>query len=297
MVDLPATPSEILALSPNAADQLLDELERGVRVHAPFVPVRPGAAEEAIVFGDTHGDWRSTQAVVDGFSAPGRERMLIGLGDYIDRSPDDCGEGSVANALYLLSLAARYPDRVLLLQGNHETCRRIPAVPHHLPEEVDALWGPEIDRYTRLLALLERGPIAAATPNGAYLAHAGFPRRLASPWTASFDRLDDEGLCEVVWAECDVSRNRRGAAPPWGRAELDRFLRASALSVVLRGHDPDLCGRPLYGGRCLTLHTTRIYERFGGVICATLPFGFPLTSVSQIEVRHLSSEGRSYPPS
>lgn len=289
-------PTEILALSPEGADGLLDELERRVPVYPPFVFLRPGSASEAVVFGDSHGDWRSVLSVVDQFSAPGGSRMLIGLGDYIDRPPDDCGEGSVANALYLLSLAASRPESVLLLQGNHETCRRIPAIPHDLPEEVDALWGPEADRYARLMGLLERGPVAAATPNGIYLAHAGFPRRLRAPWASTFDGLDDDELCEVVWSECAASRSRRGAAPPWGPSDLDQFFHATGLSLFLRGHDPDLCGRSVYHDRCLTLHTTRVYERFGGVIVATLPLAVRLGSTAQVVIRHLPTEGRSFPP-
>ena len=295
MVDLPIPPSAVLAFSPEQADSVLEQLERTVPVHPPFVSVRSGAATEAVVFGDSHGDWRSTLAAVDQFSAPGANRMLIGLGDYVDRPPDDCGEGSVANAFFLLSLAAKFPDRVLLLQGNHETSRRIPAIPHHLPEEVDSLWGPDITRYDRLMGLLERGPLAVATASGAFLAHAGFPRRLRAPWAETFARLDDEGLSEVVWAECEVSRSRRGAAPAWGQSDLDSFFRATGLSVFLRGHDPDLSGRPVYRGRCLTLHTTRIYEWFGGVITATIPLDASVTSVSQLSVRHLPTEGRSYP--
>jgi len=291
-----STPLEILRLDPDGADRLLDRLERAVPVHPPFLALSSGIAEEAVVFGDSHGDWRSTLEAAGRFLDGARARYLVGLGDYVDRSPEDCPNGSVANALHLLSLAARFPDRVVLLQGNHETSRRVPVVPHTLPEEVDDLWGPDEERYQRIVALLERGPLAASTPNGAYLAHAGFPRRLTAPrWTESFDRLDEEGLCEVVWAECEASRNRRGAARPWGARDLEGFLATTGLRILLRGHDPDIAGTPLYAGRCLTLHTTRIYERYGGVIVARVPVRSALGSVADLRVEHLSTEGRSFP--
>jgi hypothetical protein len=174
--------------------------------------------------------------------------------------------------------------------------RRIPAVPHNLPEEVDELWGPDPTRYDRLLGLLERGPLAVVTSNGAYLAHAGFPQgKLPIPWTAAFTSPDEERLAEITWAECDASRIRRGAAPTWGERELDRFREATGVRVVLRGHDPDVNGRPLYGGHCLTLQTTRVYERYGGVTIAHLPLRSPLRSVADLRVEHLPTEGRSYP--
>jgi len=287
-------PSELLRLTPSQADELLDALERRVPVRPSWVEIPEEAADEAVVFGDSHGDWRSTEEVVRRYRE-GR-RCLVGLGDYVDRPPDDCGAGSVANALYLLELVAEDPGHVLLIQGNHEIVRRIPAVPHHLPEEVDELWGIDSTRYDRLVGLLERGPLAVTTTNGAYLAHAGFPRgKLPIPWTAAFTDPDEERLAEITWAECDASRIRRGAAPAWGERDLEAFFHATGLSIMLRGHDPDVTGRPLYHGKCLTLHTSRVYERYGGVILARLPLQGPVPSVAALRVEHLSTEGESYP--
>jgi len=288
------SPTELLALTAREADGLLDDLERRVPVRPPLVEIPEGTADEAVVFGDSHGDWRSTEEVVRRYREG--NRCLIGLGDYVDRAPEDCGAGSVANGLYLLGLVAEAPGRVTLIQGNHEIVRRIPAVPHHLPDEVDELWGPDSTRYDRLVGLFERGPLAVTTPNGAYLAHAGFPRgKLPIPWTDAFLAPDDERLAEITWAECDASHIRRGASRPWGEKDLDQFFRATGLSIMLRGHDPDLTGRPLYRGRCLTLHTSRIYERYGGVIVARVPLLSPLRTVTDLSVEHLATEGRSYP--
>lgn len=292
------TPEAVLASSPEEADALLDRLERQV-------PVRPGVADlpakgfaEALVFGDTHGDWRTTLEVRRTFlRSDGGPRCLVGLGDYVDRPPTDCGPGSVVNALLLLDLAARYPDRVFLIQGNHETMRRIPAFPHSLPEEVDELWGPKVDRYTRLVALLERGPYAAVCSNGVYFAHAGFPRGpLPASWHRAFEEVDEARLIELVWADCDASNARHGVSEPWGAEELTAFLARTGLSVVLRGHEPELTGRSLYGGRCLSLHTTRIYERYGGVLLAHLALDRPVTSVADLRVEHVDTEGRHFSP-
>ena len=290
-------PEAVLRLEPNEADELLDRLERDVPMHPALVELPEQGASEAIVFGDSHGDWRSTRAAEALSTADGGRRRLIGLGDYVDRSLEDCGEGSVANALYLLQLVAASPDRVLLIQGNHETTLRIPALPHDLPEQVDELWGPEVERYTRLIGLFERGPVAAVSASGVYLAHAGFPRAVSpSGWKELFDHIDDDRLAEIVWAECAASRNRRGATRPFDERDLTRFLDAAGLALFLRGHDPDLTGRPVYRGRCLTLHTTRLYERFGGVIVARLPLDRPVRGLGDLRVEHLATEGRTFPP-
>jgi hypothetical protein len=291
------SPVEILRLDADGADELLDVLERTVPVRPAFVQLPTNGVREAIVFGDSHGDWHSTLEVEQRFLAGGIPRLLVGLGDYVDRPPTDCGEGSVANALHLLALAARSPDRVYLLQGNHETSRRIPAMPHHLPEEVDELWGPDANRYYRIMGLLERGPLAAALSNGVFLAHAGFPL-ISNPsqWPTAFDHVDDDQLAQIVWSECDESGNRRGASPPWNGRDLERFLRSNGLRVFLRGHDPDITGQPLYDGRCLTLQTTRLYQRFGGVIVARVPLGHPIESLRDLGIEHLPTEGKGFPP-
>jgi len=289
---LPASPSEVLALTAAGADALLSELERKVPTRPTLVELGAISGGRAFVFGDSHGDWRSTLEVVRAFEEAGPPSILIGLGDYVDRPPRDCPCGSVANALFLLALEARYPSRVYLIQGNHETVRRIPASPHHLPAEVARLWGPSEDRYDRLMGLLERGPIAlSALGCGGYFAHAGFPRgALPRPWSEAFRDLSVERLTEIVWSECDGSKTRRGAIEAWGAGDLERFLRASGLVTVWRGHDPDVAGRPLYEGRVMTLHTTRVYERYGGVVAAVLPLDRTLARVTDAELRHLATE-------
>ncbi|HYA54739.1 MAG TPA: hypothetical protein VEG42_03960, partial [Thermoplasmata archaeon] len=172
---------------------------------------------------------------------------------------------------------------------------RIAALPHHLPDEVDELWGPDSTRYDRIVGLFERGPLAVTTANGAYLAHAGFPRgKLPIPWTAAFVDPNDDRLAEITWAECAASRIRRGAAPAWGERDLDQFLASTGLRLMLRGHDPDLVGRVVYHGRCLTLHTSRVYEQYGGVLVAYLPLKTPLDSAARLVVEHLPTEGRSF---
>jgi hypothetical protein len=296
MDPFPETPEALVDLSTSSADRLLDRLEAAVPRRPPLVEIARAPGARALVFGDSHGDWRSTGELVETFRAGGPSAVLLGLGDYIDRAPADCGPGSVVNALWLLSLEARWPERVYLLTGNHELARRLGAEPHTLPGECEKLWADRGARYARIMALLERGPVAASTGNGAYLAHAGFPRgELPRPWTRAFEAPTDEELLDLTWAECAASRLRRGAAEPWDEEALARFRAASGVSIVLRGHDPDLTGRSVYSDRVLTLHTCRLYERYGGVIAAWLPLDTPVTNTSELTIVHLPTEGRTFP--
>lgn len=288
-------PAAILELDRDGADRLLGQLERTVPV-APNLVRLPGLpATQAYVIGDSHGDWRSTQEAVRPFLADPLANLFVGLGDYVDRAPDDCAEGSVANALYLLQLVARFPSRVVLLKGNHELHREFGVLPHDLPEEVDQLWGPEVDRYARILGLLERGPFAALTESGAYFAHAGFPLGPGPPaGLARFEQLAADDRLDLVWADCAAARHRRGVARTFTERDLVEFLRAFDGSVFLRGHDPDLIGRPVFGDRCLTLHTSRLYERYGGVLRGVVPLQGHLAGASGVRLEHLATEGKHY---
>ena len=292
----PLDPREILALDPEGADHLLDRLDAAVPVHPGALALpSAGGAREALLFGDTHGDWRSTEAIARIFLEDPSSYLLIGLGDYIDRPPEDCPNGSVANALFLLGLAASFPDRVVLLQGNHEATRRIPVVPHDLPEEVDDLWGPEVERYARILGLLERGPWIATSSNGLYLAHAGFPVEPFPPDLAQAYRdPSEELLYDTVWRDAGPSRAERGLSPPFLDRDLGAFLTHIGARLFVRGHDPDLAGRVIYQHRCLTLHSTRVYERYGGVLYARARLDRPLGSADDLTVAHVETEGRSY---
>jgi calcineurin-like phosphoesterase family protein len=284
------TPSEILALSPEEADDLLDRLEREVPVSPALVQLPARPFSEALVFGDTHGDWRTTEQVVARFRESQEDRILLGLGDYVDRAPDDCEQGSVANALFLLGLVARHPDRVVLIKGNHELNRWVGVLPHDLPEEVDVLWGPEEDRYHRIASLLERGPYAAVSASGVYFAHGGFPRTFdIAEWQSLFRASDDELTLDVAWGECGASRARHGVVRPFEEVDLVRFLQQSGTRLFLRGHDPDLTGKWVYGRRCLTLHTSRTYARYGGVLFARVPLDRAVDTADAVRVERISS--------
>ncbi|EQD56697.1 metallophosphoesterase [mine drainage metagenome] len=290
-------PAEVLSLTASEVDQLLDRLEKTVPTRPTLLDLSSFRADEAIVFGDTHGDWRTTERIVDRYQEPTRRRLLIGLGDYVDRTPTDCGAGSVANALYLLQWTARDPERIALIQGNHETVRTIQVRPESLSAEVRDLWGPDPLRYERLIELLGRGPLAAFHPSGPYLAHAGFPTRLdPADWKAAFDRRDERLVAQLAWSECAASRIRRGGAAPFSEAQLTAFLEIAGLSFMLRGHDPDLTGRSVFRDRCLTLHSTRVYEHYGGVIVGRLALNCRMRDSSPVSIEHLDTEGRTFGP-
>jgi hypothetical protein len=284
----PLEPAEIEAMDAGEVDALLARLDPQISPASALVRVDPSGAETVAVVGDTHGDWRSTERALQWFLESPATRAFVGLGDYVDRAPADCPNGSAVNALYLLSVKARYPERVVLIRGNHEAARQIPFEPHDLPDDMTARWGENRVRYSRLTGLLERGPLAGYTPSGVFLAHGGFPLHRTVPWTDRFRDVDETLLVELLWSRMVEAHADSGVVPPFDETMLDDFLHAASLNVFLRGHDPTLVGRPMYHGHCLTLHTSRIYARFGGVLTARLSLDTPVRTTNDIEIVRLS---------
>lgn len=283
----PIPPETIDGMTAGEVDALLAQLDPHISSEPTLVLVHPEASNTLAVMGDTHGDWRSTKAALEWFLQSPSDRAFVGLGDYIDRAPADCPAGSAVNALHLLSVKAAFPDRVFLIQGNHEAARRIPVIPHTLPEEMADRWGEDRRRYSRIMGLLERGPLAGYTPSGVFLAHGGFPSRLAPVWQDRFRSADETLLVELLWRDAAASRVDRGLSPSFDEEALDVFLRGTGLHVFLRGHDPSVVGQSLYHDQCLTLHTSRLYEQYGGILTARVALDHAVHSTRELQVVRL----------
>ena len=87
-----------------AAREVLENDENCVKVSAPV-----------IVVGDIHGQFFDLLELFKVCGAPPLNNFLF-LGDYVDR-----GRHSVETICLLLALKVKYPLRMTLLRGNHET--------------------------------------------------------------------------------------------------------------------------------------------------------------------------------
>ncbi len=199
----------------------------------------------AIIIGDTHGDSKSTEAIVrqtkfiESMERGKRDQVLVFLGDYADR-----GRNDVRNLEMILALKERYPQNVILMQGNHED-RSIPFDPYELPQSLQQHFGANTGHvlhgfYTDLFKQL---PNMVVTANGLVATHGGVPIRE----TGNLQQLrnNETAFFQMRWNDPDENisesqHSERSLAHPiykFGYAPFARFMQAIGGRVMVRGHE------------------------------------------------------------
>lgn len=206
--------------------------------------------DKAIVFvGDTHGDRQATEEVLRRFFDA--RHVLVFLGDYVDR-----GEDSGGNLGVLMAAKLAHPDRIFLLMGNHEAWAVAPFTPADF-------WRSLPSREERALAeTLSLLPLAAHHPAGVLALHGALPdvERLEQIEAIALGSANWRKITWGDWVDGPGYCLDPGffGRPAYGRDYFEEIMGRLGLKALVRAHQPDA---PLYlfGGRCLTLFTSRAY--------------------------------------
>jgi serine/threonine-protein phosphatase 2A catalytic subunit len=148
----PLTESEVRTLTDLARERFL--LESNVQpVPAPVT-----------ICGDIHGQWHDLMELFRiGGAAPDTNYLF--MGDYVDR-----GYYSVETVSLLVCLKVRYPDRVYILRGNHES-RQITQVYGFYDECVRKYGSANV--WKLFTDLFDYFPLTAVVDNAIFCLHGG----------------------------------------------------------------------------------------------------------------------------
>ena len=236
---------EFLRLVGNVSRRLATENGRIGKLNITGRLVEVSPAGEAIIVGDLHGDLKSLVHILEeskflSKARSGGDVLLIFLGDYGDR-----GTHSPEVYYVVLKLKEMFPERVILMRGNHEGPPDLLAYPHDLPFQMknrfrekgseaylkvqdlyDHLYTGVIieDRYV----LLHGGaPSQATTVNDIAYAHEMHPRKLH--------------LEEILWSDPwegikGTIASPRGAGRLFGEDVTKRILAMLNVKALIRGH-------------------------------------------------------------
>eukprot|EP01013_Petalomonas_cantuscygni_P044328 TRINITY_DN8926_c0_g1_i2.p1 TRINITY_DN8926_c0_g1~~TRINITY_DN8926_c0_g1_i2.p1 ORF type:complete len:314 (+),score=50.09 TRINITY_DN8926_c0_g1_i2:120-1061(+) len=212
------------------------------------------------VCGDIHGQFYDLlQLFSEAGDAPATR--FVFLGDYVDR-----GAYSLETLCLLVLLMVRWPGRVVLLRGNHES-RQITTIYGFYDECVRkhggcAGWRAATDLFDAL-------PVAAVVDDAVLCVHGGLSPTLTHiDELRVLDRLCEvphEGtLCDVLWSDpgdTDGWRpSPRGAGWLFGADRAMAFVHDNGLEFVARAHQLAAEGYKLwFGDRVLTVWSAPNY--------------------------------------
>lgn len=142
----------------------------------------------------------------------------------------------------MIALKIRWPNRVVILRGNHES-RQITQV-YGFYDECVRKYG-NADVWKAFTDLFDYLPIAALVEGKIFCIHGGLSPNLGTlDHVTHMDRVREiphEGLmCDLVWSDPD-DRNGfgvsiRGAGYTFGKDITSKFCQVNNLSFVARAH-------------------------------------------------------------
>ena len=206
------------------------------------------------VVGDVHGQFYDILELFR-VAGPLPHTNYLFLGDYVDRGPH-----SVETITLLALLKLKYPDRVTLLRGNHES-RQITQVYGFYLEcsrkySSQSVWQCFTDMFDFL-------PIAAVIGGSILAVHGGL-----SPSVHSLDQvrildrfaeIPHEGpIADLMWSDPDPEKqgfviSPRGAGYVFGYDVARRFLWLNALDHIVRAHQLCMSGyQLLFKDECMS---------------------------------------------
>jgi len=188
------------------------------------------------VCGDIHGQWHDLMELFRiGGNAPDTNYLF--MGDYVDR-----GYYSVETVTMLVCLKVRYPDRVFVLRGNHES-RQITQVYGFYDECVRKYGSANV--WKMFTDLFDYFPLTALVEHSVFCLHGGLSPSIDTlDHVRQLDRVQEvphEGpMCDLLWSDPDDRSgwgiSPRGAGFTFGTDISQQFNVRNGLGLVSRAH-------------------------------------------------------------
>lgn len=228
--------------------------------------------------GDIHGQLHDLITLLK-IGGPPPDTKYLFMGDFVDR-----GFYSLESLLLLICYKVRYPDRIFLIRGNHES-RQITAVYGFYDECTRKYGSANVWRYCcDVFDYLALGAYVVGLnsgQDGVFCVHGGL-----SPIINTIDeiRLIDrkqevphEGpMCDLLWSDPERDINAwmlspRGAGYLFGQNETEMFLHTNRISLIARAHQLVMEGyKEMFKGGLVTVWSAPNYCYRCGNVAAIL---------------------------
>jgi len=221
----------------------------------------PDVPAPVMICGDTHGQLHDLLELFRVGGAPPEVNYLF-LGDYVDR-----GYYSVEVVTLLFCLKVRFPRRITLLRGNHES-RQITQVYGFYDECVRKYKSPRVwQLFTDAFDFL---PLCAVVDGRYMCMHGGLsPSFQTMEDVRAIDRFREppsEGpMCDLLWSDPDSvqsgwNTSPRGAGHLFGEDIAEKWNHIHRFDCVCRAHQLVMEGYELaHNNNTLTLFSAPNY--------------------------------------
>lgn len=159
------------------------------------------------------------------------------IGDYVDR-----GYYSVETVTLLVALKIRYPQRITILRGNHES-RQITQVYGFYDECLRKYGNANVWKF--FTDLFDYLPLTALIDNQIFCLHGGLSPSIDTlDNIRALDRIQEvphEGpMCDLLWSDpddrCGWGISPRGAGYTFGQDISEAFNHNNGLTLIARAH-------------------------------------------------------------
>ncbi len=257
----------LLQVAENALQLLNRETEQvgDLRITGRLVRAQPQG--EIVVVGDIHGDLESLCHILEDSAfmektLRGEDSLLVFLGDYGDR-----GYYSPEVYYVVLKLKSMFPNKVVLMRGNHEGPNDLLAYPHDLPTNLNRKFGETgAIVYAKLRELFDQLYNVMLVEGKYILVHGGVPSKASAIEDLAYAHKKhpkETHLEEILWSDPnDIIKGTypspRGAGKLFGKDVTEKFLKILNVKFLIRGHEPSEDGfKTNHSGKVLTLFSRR----------------------------------------
>jgi len=236
---------EFLRLVGNVSRRLATENGRVGNLNITGRLIEMPPVGEAVIVGDLHGDLKSLVHILEyskflSKARSGEDVLLIFLGDYGDR-----GTHSPEVYYVVLKLKEMFPERVILMRGNHEGPPDLLASPHDLPIQLKNRFGNKgSEAYLKLRELYNHLYTGVIIEDRIVLLHGGAPSQATTVKDIAYAHEThprERHLEEILWSDPwkgikGTIASPRGAGRLFGEDVTKRLLTMLNVKALIRGH-------------------------------------------------------------
>jgi len=195
-------------------------------------------ASPITLVGDIHGQFFDLLEIFKIGGYPPDTNYLF-LGDYVDR-----GYHSIETISLLIVLKLKYPSRVTLIRGNHES-RQI-TTNYGFYTECATKYGQQSKVWQLFTDLFDFLPLAASIDGSLFCVHGGLSPNVQSVDSIlvidRFKEIPHDGpMADLVWSDPDIELlnfriSSRGAGYQFGINVVNKFLHINGFQRIYRAH-------------------------------------------------------------